>query len=112
LRAGHPWIFDGAIAKIKGEGKAGDLAVIFSFKKNKFIGVGLYDPDSPIRIRVLHQGSPAQIDAGFFRARAQDAVVVRKALLLRRGGGCQNLLPGLVPVARPAFANHHRSGKC
>jgi len=74
LKSGHPWLFDGAIAKIKGEGTAGDLAVIFSFKKNKFIGVGLYDPDSPIRIRVLHQGSPAQINNDFFRARTQDAV--------------------------------------
>jgi len=81
LKSGHPWLFDGAIAKIKGEGTAGDLAVIFSFKKNKFIGVGLYDPDSPIRIRVLHQGSPAQINNDFFRARTQDAKKVREALL-------------------------------
>lgn len=102
LRAGHPWIFDGAIAKIKGTGKAGDLAVIFSFKKNKFIGVGLYDPDSPIRIRVLHQGSPAKIDADFFRARTQDAVEVRKALLATDTNGYRLLhgendgFPGLV----------------
>jgi len=102
LRAGHPWIFDGAIAKIKGEGRAGDLAVIFSFKKNKFIGVGLYDPDSPIRIRVLHQGSPARIDAAFFRARTQDAVEVRKALLATATDGYRLLhgendgFPGLV----------------
>lgn len=102
LRAGHPWIFDGAIAKMKGEGQAGDLAVIFSFKKNKFIGVGLYDPDSPIRIRVLHHGSPAKIDADFFRARAQDAVEVRSALLTTDTNGYRLIhgendgFPGLV----------------
>jgi 23S rRNA (cytosine1962-C5)-methyltransferase len=102
LKAGHPWLFDGAIAKIKGEGSAGDLAVIFSFKKNKFIGVGLYDPDSPIRIRVLHQGSPAQINNDFFRARTQDAKKVREALLLTDTNGYRLLhgendgFPGLV----------------
>lgn len=102
LKSGHPWLFDGAIAKIKGEGSAGDLAVIFSFKKNKFIGVGLYDPDSPIRIRVLHQGSPAKIDLDFFRARTQDAKKVRETLLLTDTNGYRLLhgendgFPGLV----------------
>ena len=102
LKSGHPWLFDGAIAKVKGEGSAGDLAVIFSFKKNKFIGVGLYDPDSPIRIRVLHQGSPAQINEDFFRARTQDAKKVREALLLTDTNGYRLLhgendgFPGLV----------------
>lgn len=102
LKSGHPWLFDGAIQAIKGSGKAGDLAVIFSFKKNKFIGVGLYDPDSPIRIRVLHQGGPAQINADFFRARAQDAKKRREALLATDTNGYRLLhgendgFPGLV----------------
>jgi 23S rRNA (cytosine1962-C5)-methyltransferase len=102
LKSGHPWLFDGAIAKMKGEGRAGDLAVIFSFKKNRFIGVGLYDPDSPIRIRVLHQGSPAKIDTDFFRARTQDAKKVREALLETDTNGYRLLhgendgFPGLV----------------
>ena len=87
---------------MKGEGKAGDLAVIFSFKKNKFIGVGLYDPDSPIRIRVLHQGSSAQINADFFRARTQDAMEGRSTLLDTDTNGYRLLhgendgFPGLV----------------
>ncbi|WP_026232190.1 class I SAM-dependent rRNA methyltransferase [Neolewinella persica] len=102
LKSGHPWLFDGAIAKMKGDGKAGDLAVIFSFKKNKFIGVGLYDPDSPIRIRVLHQGSPVQINTDFFRARTQDAKKGRRALLATDTNGYRLLhgendgFPGLV----------------
>jgi 23S rRNA (cytosine1962-C5)-methyltransferase len=102
LKSGHPWLFDGAIQAIKGSGKAGDLAVIFSFKKNKFIGVGLYDPDSPIRIRVLHQGGPAQINTAFFGARAQDAKKRRTALLATDTNGYRLLhgendgFPGLV----------------
>lgn len=102
MRAGHPWIFDGAIQRLKGEGKAGDLAIIFSHKKNKFIGVGLYDPDSPIRIRVLHQGSPAQINADFFREKLSLAKEKRSALLATDTNGFRLVhgendgFPGLV----------------
>lgn len=102
LRSGHPWLFDGAIQKMKGEGKAGDLAVIFSHKKNKFIGAGLYDPKSPIRIRVLHQGSPAQIDADFFREKMAVAKEKRASLLATDTNGYRLLhgendgFPGLV----------------
>jgi len=76
--------------------------VIFSFKKNKFIGVGLYDPDSPIRIRVLHQGSPANIDASFFREKLTAAKAKRADLLATDTNGYRLLhgendgFPGLV----------------
>ncbi|MEM6772733.1 MAG: class I SAM-dependent rRNA methyltransferase, partial [Bacteroidota bacterium] len=50
-------------------------------KKNKFIGIGLYDPASPIRIRVLHQGGPAQINADFFREQLANAKDKRRGLL-------------------------------
>ena len=76
--------------------------MIFSHKKNKFIGVGLYDPNSPIRIRVLHQGSPVRIDADFFRARTQEAKESRGALLETDTNGYRLLhgendgMPGLV----------------
>ncbi|MEO0733990.1 MAG: class I SAM-dependent rRNA methyltransferase, partial [Bacteroidota bacterium] len=102
LRGGHPWLFDRAIQRVKGQGKAGDLAIVFSHKKNKCIGVGLYDPNSPIRIRVLHSGGPARIDTDFFRARTQDAKSVRTPLLATDTNGYRLLhgendgLPGLV----------------
>ena len=102
VRAGHPWIFDGAIQKIKGEGRAGDLAIIFSYKKNKCIGVGLYDPGSPIRIRVLNGGGPAKINTEFFTLRFVEAYAKRASLLATDTTGYRLLhgendgLPGLV----------------
>lgn len=78
------------------------MAIIFSHKKNKFIGVGLYDPGSPIRIRVLHQGSPAQIGTDFFRARIAGAKAARASLLATDTNGYRLLhgendgLPGLI----------------
>ncbi len=40
---------------------AGSLAVIFN-KDRQFAAIGLWDPSSPIRIRVLHAGKPKAID--------------------------------------------------
>ena len=31
--------------------------------RRKFVAIGLYDPTSPIRIKVLHRGRPTPIDA-------------------------------------------------
>ncbi|MEL7427790.1 MAG: class I SAM-dependent rRNA methyltransferase, partial [Bacteroidota bacterium] len=44
VRKQHPWVFDASITKQNKEGKAGDLAIVFDQKKNKFLALGLYDP--------------------------------------------------------------------
>ncbi len=79
LRAGHPWLFDGSITDQSGEGRPGDLAVIFD-RKRRFLAIGLYDPDSPIRVRILHQGDPTPIDEAWFAARIREAVARRAEL--------------------------------
>lgn len=80
LRSGHPWIFSDSIEKINVEGKSGDIAIIFSHSKNKPIGVGLYDPDSPIRLKILHNDA-AKIDSEFFQNRIQNSFAIRAELL-------------------------------
>ncbi|MEM7572800.1 MAG: class I SAM-dependent rRNA methyltransferase [Bacteroidota bacterium] len=77
LRSGHPWIFDQSVERVKGVGRVGDLGLVFSRKKNQLLGIGLYDPHSPIRLRMIHRGK-AQIDAAFFRQRLQEAMDLRK----------------------------------
>lgn len=77
LKSGHPWIFDQSVERVKGVGRVGDLGLVFSRKKNQLLGIGLYDPDSPIRLRMIHRGK-AQIDAAFFRQRLQEAMDLRK----------------------------------
>ena len=52
IAAGHPWIFNESISSISHRGAVGDLAVIFDNDRN-FVAIGLWDPGSPIRIRVL-----------------------------------------------------------
>ncbi len=72
-------MYDKAITKRSHEGKPGDLAVIFD-KDRSFIAIGLYDPASPIRIKVLHQGSPQQIDSDFWNQRFSQAHQIREPL--------------------------------
>ena len=82
VRSHHPWIFSESIEKLSKEGSSGDICVIFSHTKNKVIGVGLYDPQSPIRIKMLHFDSGAQLNANFFSEKISAAFSLRKDLLL------------------------------
>lgn len=79
IRSGHPWLYDSGITSLSREGQPGDLAVVFD-RKRRFLAVGLYDPDSPIRVKLLQQGSPATIDAAWFSARLSAAVTLRAPL--------------------------------
>lgn len=77
IRAGHPWVFADSVREQNRPGAAGELAVVFD-RADKFLAVGFFDPDSPIRLRVLHVGKPLTIDAAFWEARL-DAALARRA---------------------------------
>lgn len=81
IKKGHPWVFSDSIKKQSAEGKAGDLAIIYDNKKNKFLAVGLLDPHSPIRIKLLQVHQSANIDAAWFKTKIQTAFDLRKPLL-------------------------------
>jgi len=81
LRKEHPWLFESAITKQSGEGKAGDLAIIYDQKKNKFLALGLYDPYSPIRVKLLQFKKGATINEDWFTAKIDKAYALRESLL-------------------------------
>lgn len=79
---GHPWVFSNNITKINDNAKSGDLAIIFGKNKNRVIGLGLYDANSPIRIKMLHSSTEkAEINAAFFNKKIEKAFAKRKSLL-------------------------------
>jgi 23S rRNA (cytosine1962-C5)-methyltransferase len=79
---GHPWVFSNSIVKINDEAKTGDLAIIFSKNKNKVVGLGLYDANSPIRIKIIHNAeTKAEINAKFFHHKIEVALEKRSELL-------------------------------
>lgn len=102
VRAGHPWIYDHSVTSISGDGRPGDLAVVFDAQR-RFAAIGLFDPSSPLRIRVLHHGSPTTIDRAFWRERLTSAADRRQSLVargdttgMRLVNGEGDAMPGLV----------------
>ena len=79
VRSGHPWVFSDSVLEANRPGGLGELAVIFD-RKDKFLAVGLFDPDSPIRVRILHAGKPQTIDAASWQARLAQALARRRDL--------------------------------
>ncbi|MCP4005766.1 MAG: class I SAM-dependent rRNA methyltransferase [bacterium] len=92
LRKRHPWLFESGIREQSHEGRPGDLAVVFD-RARKFLAIGLYDPGSPIRVRVLHAGKPTPIDASFFSRRFAE-LAARRADLQRQGTDAYRLVNG------------------
>ncbi len=79
VRGGSPWLYDGSITAVNHEGAPGDLAVVFDDERN-FVAIGLWDPESPIRVKMLHAGKPVQIDAAFWRNHISNALDRRTSL--------------------------------
>jgi 23S rRNA (cytosine1962-C5)-methyltransferase len=79
VRGGHPWVFSESIREQNREGTLGELAVIYD-RRDRFLAVGLYEPESPLRVRVLHTGKPATIDRAWWSHRLREAVEKRKGL--------------------------------
>lgn len=101
LRGGHPWLFDQAIRKQSHAGQSGDLAVIFDSAR-RFLAIGLYDPQSPIRVRVLQHRDQALIDRAWFAAQLHAAAARRAPLLAQDTDGYRIVhgendgMPGLI----------------
>jgi 23S rRNA (cytosine1962-C5)-methyltransferase len=79
IRKGHPWLFSDSIHEQNRVGSLGELAVIFD-RADKFLAVGLFDPESPIRARILHVGKPQNIDSDFWRTRLKAALQKREGI--------------------------------
>lgn len=84
VRAGHPWVFAESIKTQNREGEAGEFVVMYD-RRDRFMAIGLYDPDSPIRVRILHQGKPATIDRNWWVARACEARERRMGTVFEEG---------------------------
>lgn len=79
LRSGHPWLFADSIREQNRAGCSGELAAIYD-RKDRFLAVGLFDADSPIRVRMLHAGKPQVIDRDWWRARMGETLARREGL--------------------------------
>jgi len=77
VRRGHPWVYESSVRNQSGPGAAGDLAVVYD-RHDRFLALGLWDPDSPLRLRVLHVGRPVRCDVDWWRGRLRLALERRR----------------------------------
>lgn len=74
--AGHPWIYAGAIMHAGKPLEDGDLVQIRDHRKH-WLGVGLYNAQSKITVRVITQ-EHVMVNQAFFEARIRAALAVRR----------------------------------
>lgn len=75
----HPWVLDASIDRIVGQPADGDEVELLS-DKGKFLGRGLYNGHSRIRVRLYSGRQNQPLDAAFWRARLASAVALRRLL--------------------------------
>lgn len=82
----HPWVFSGAVDRVSGEVRDGDVVDVVDVDRS-FIGRGLYNARSQIRVRVLSHDPDECIDPAFFRGRLERAAALREDTLDLAGRG-------------------------
>lgn len=100
LQHRHPWVFSGAVERVKGEPLAGETVAVRS-ANGGFLAWAAFSPTSQIRARVWTFREGESVDAAFIRARLERAIAARRALPpesdgLRLVHSESDGLPGLV----------------
>jgi 23S rRNA (cytosine1962-C5)-methyltransferase len=99
-RAGHPWVFSGAIAQVSGDESPGAFARVVAFD-GTLLGVGTWNPRGSIAVRMFSRREEP-IGEALVRRRLADALAARRSLRLDEGGGFRLVngegdgLPGVV----------------
>lgn len=99
LKSGGSWIYDNEIASVSNNPSIGDIIQVRDFD-DYVMGLGFYNPDSKITVRMLTRRKDAVIDDSFFRDRLTKAWDYRKKTVdtssCRIIFGEADYLPGLV----------------
>lgn len=98
VRAGHPWIFSGAIAAAEGEALPGSVVEVCA-GDGRVLGFGTWNPGNSIAVRMFTRGART-IDAGLVRERLTEALQLRALVTgtdaMRLVNGEGDRFPGLV----------------
>lgn len=76
VAARHPWLLGTSLQRTV-QPISKDSVVDLVDSKQRFVGRGLFNPDSKIAVRVYTWNSDEQIDAAFFRSRIRQAIATR-----------------------------------
>jgi 23S rRNA (cytosine1962-C5)-methyltransferase len=77
--ARHPWVLDSAIDRVEGDPADGDVVDLLN-EKGKFIGRGIFNCRSRIRVRLYSWDADTPLDDAFWRRRIAAALQLRSQL--------------------------------
>ena len=75
----HPWIFEGAVARLAGRAQSGDTVEVVD-ETGRLLGRAAWSPDSRIRARMWSFNPAESVDDAFIKRRVAAALARRAAL--------------------------------
>lgn len=97
----HPWIFSGALDKVKGSPKNGEVVAVRSADK-EFLAYAYYNDQSRVALRLLEWDENTTIDAAWYAQKLKSAIHSRSHVLNEDTNTCRlvfseaDFLPGLI----------------
>lgn len=97
----HPWIFSGAIEKVKGEPLNGEVVKVFAADRS-FLAYGYYNKQSRVAVRLLEWEEDKVIDKAWYTQKITQAIAARAHVLTAETNTCRlifseaDFLPGLI----------------
>ena len=97
----HPWVFSGAVERVKGKPENGEILRLID-AKGSFLAYGFYNNQSRVAVRLLEWNDAVFIDENWWRTRIANAVNHRKTILNDQTNTCRlifseaDFLPGLI----------------
>jgi len=76
----HPWVFSGAIERVKGKPANGEIVRLVN-AQNEFMAYGFYNDQSRVALRLLEWGENVAVDEQWFRDKVATAVASRAHIL-------------------------------
>lgn len=90
IRAGHPWVYGAETTGPDRPCENGDIVDVVSHK-GRWLGAGVLNDHSKIRVRLLSRNTNDRFDEGFWRRRLRYAIDYRKTVMGPDFGCCRLL---------------------
>ncbi|HMS15587.1 MAG TPA: class I SAM-dependent rRNA methyltransferase [Planctomycetota bacterium] len=77
---GHPWVFSGAIDRVRGKVKDGEIVELCDFE-GQVIGTGFYNSKSQIQVRLVARAPEGELSTDLLLERVDRAIALRHEVL-------------------------------
>jgi 23S rRNA (cytosine1962-C5)-methyltransferase len=97
----HPWIFSGALDKVKGKPLNGEIVSVWSAEK-EFLAYAYYNDQSRVALRLLEWDQNTEVNKAWYQQKLKSAITSRKHVLSENTNTCRlvfseaDFLPGLI----------------